>query len=309
MRILAVDDDAVFLMLLQHVLGSLGYRELVCVNSGAEALALLREPDHGFDCVLLDIEMPVMNGIELCRRIRNMPAHKDLPIVMITAMTSIDYVEPAFRAGANDYVHKPINQLEMNTRLGMVSVLVEERLRRLLLETRLSTDFGLPTLNVRFEDPISLTEAGSVVDWLALENYALTLGRLRLSGHDVIAFRVTNALAIFGATDSIGYIDTMANVASVLDNALRSGNHLIAFAGEGDFVAMIDHAAGLDPEMLQDTIELAMDRYKQVHSGLGIPLPQITVGRPTRAGLFNRTSVSRLFHDARQNARDKVTIK
>lgn len=309
MRILAVDDDSVFLMLLQHVLGTIGYRDLVCVNSGQEALTLLRDPAENFDCLLLDIEMPGMSGIELCRRVRAIVAHKDLPIVMITAMKSLDFVEPAFRAGANDYVHKPIDELEMRTRLRMVGNLVEERNRRASLESRISTDFGLPVVNIAFEDPISLTEAGSVIDWLALENYALTLGRLRLSGHDVITFKVTNALAIFGATDGIGYVDTMANVASVIDNALRSGNHLIAFAGQGEFVAMVQHGASLDPEMLQDTIELAMERYARVHESLGIPLPRIRVGQPTRAGLFNRTSVSRLFHEARQNARDAVAIR
>lgn len=309
MRILAVDDDSVFLMLLQHVLGNLGYRDLVCVNSGQEALALLRDPSEDFDCLLLDIEMPGMNGIELCRRVRAIVAHKDLPIVMITAMKSLDFVEPAFRAGANDYVHKPIDELEMRTRLRMVANLVEERSCRTSLESRISTDFGLPVVKVSFEEPISLTEAGSVIDWLALENYALTLGRLRLSAHDVIAFKVTNAMAIFGATDGIGYVDTMANVASVIDNALRSGNHLIAFAGQGEFVAMVQNGAALDPEMLQDNIELAMERYARVHEGLGIPLPRICVGQPTRAGLFNRTSVSRLFHEARQNARDTVAIR
>ena len=130
MRILAVDDDPVFLMLLQHVLASLGYRDLICVNSGSEALALLRDPRHKFDCLLLDIEMPGMNGIELCRRVRALPSRNDLPIVMITAMKSIEFVEPAFRAGANDYVHKPIDELEMQTRLRMVGDLIEERRRR-----------------------------------------------------------------------------------------------------------------------------------------------------------------------------------
>lgn len=309
MRILAVDDDPVFLMLLQHVLASLGYRDLVCVNTGSEALALLRDPRHRFDCLLLDVEMPGMSGIELCGRIRALASRQDLPIVMITALKTIDSVEAAFRAGANDYVHKPIDELEMQTRLRMVGELVEERRRRSSAESRMSTDFGLPVLDISFDEPVRLTEVGSVMDWLALENYALTLGRLRLSGHAVIAFRVTNAQAIYAATDGIGYVDTMANVASVIDTVLRPGNHLIAFAGQGEFVAMVSQRADLDPVMLQDQIELAMERYAQVHEALGIPLPRVHVGEARRAGLFTRTSVKRLFEEARQSARDRIGVR
>lgn len=308
MRILAVDDDPVFLMLLQHVLASLGYRDLVCVNSGSEALALLRDPRHKFDCLLLDIDMPGMTGIELCRRVRALPSRNDLPIVMITAMKSIEFVEPAFRAGANDYVHKPIDELEMQTRLRMVGDLIEERRRRSTAESRMSTDFGLPVLNISFDEPVKLTEVGSVMDWLALENYALTLGRLRLSGHGVIGFRVANAQSIWCSTDAIGYVDTMANVAAIIDTVLRPGNHLIAFAGQGEFVAMVQRT-DLDPQLLEDQIELALDRYAQMHEALGIPLPRVHVGEVKRAGLFTRTSVNRLFHEARQSARDHAAVR
>jgi len=309
MRILAVDDDPVFLMLLQHVLASLGYDDPVCVHSGSEAMALLRDPRQSIDCLLLDIEMPGMTGIELCGRVRALPSREDLPIVMITAVKSLDSVEAAFRAGANDYVHKPIDRLEMETRLRMVGDLVEERRRRFSAESRMSSDFGLPTLEIGFDDPVRLSEVGSVMDWLALENYALTLGRLRLSGHSVIAFRVANAQAIYRSTDGIGYIDTMANVASVIDGVLRPGNHLIAFAGQGEFVAMVSQRADLDPAMLHDQIELAMERYARMHQALGIPLPRVRVGEAQRAGIFTRTSVRDLFREARQSARDQVGVR
>src|SRR5690554_6367476 len=115
--------------------------------------------------------MPGMSGIEMYRRDRTLPSCNDLPIVMITAMKSIECVEPAFRAGANDYVHKPIDDLEMQTRLRMVADLLEERRPRSNAESRMSTDFGLTVLNVSFDDPVKLTEVGSVMDWLALENY------------------------------------------------------------------------------------------------------------------------------------------
>lgn len=309
MRILAVDDDPVFLMLLEHVLTAIGYRDLRTVESGAEALTLLRDPRQKFDCLLLDIDMPGMTGIELCRRVRALQDYHDTPVVMITAMKSLDFVEPAFRAGANDYVHKPIDELEMRTRLRMVGDLIEERRRRASVEQRFSTDQGLPVINVRFDEPVALSEAGSVIDLLALENYALTLGRLRLYGHSVLGFKVTNAESIFCSTDGIGYIDTMANVAAVIDGALKSCNHLIAHAGRGEFVAMISQRTDLDVDLLQDEIDLAMDRYAHLHEALGIPLPDVTVGRILHTGFFTRTSVAGLFKEARQSVRDVALVR
>ena len=72
---------------------------------------------------------------------------------------------------------------------------------------------------------------------------------------------------------------------------------------------MVSQRADLDPVMLQDQIELAMERYAQVHEALGIPLPRVHVGEARRAGLFTRTSVKRLFQEARQSARDRIGVR
>ncbi len=302
MRLLAVDDDPVFLMLLKHVLSTIGYEDIQTVNSGAAAIALLRDPKEHFDCLLLDIDMPEMTGIELCQRLRHIPAYRDTPVLMITAMKTLHFVENAFRAGANDYIHKPVDELELGTRLRMIRELLAERRRRASVETQVASNLGLPVLNVTFEEPVSITEAGSVIDYLALENYALTLGRLRLYGHSVMGFSVVNALEIYRSTDGIGYVDTMAIVASAIDRALKSFNHLIAFAGRGEFVAMISQRTDVSSEVLQDEIEMTMARYAAVYNDLEIPLPKVHVGEIMHAGFFTRTTVNQLIAKARESA-------
>ncbi|GGE08008.1 Response regulator receiver domain-containing protein [Gemmobacter megaterium] len=309
MRILAVDDDPVFLLLLEHILSSIGYTDLRCVGSGAEALALLRDRQNSFDCLLLDIDMPEMTGIELCRRVRSLPDYRDTPVVMITAMKTLQYVEGAFRAGANDYVHKPVDELEIRTRLRMVGDLLDERRRRASVESRISSDFGLPAVNITFEEAFPITEVSSTIAYLALENYALTLGRLRLYGHTAVAFKVVNAEGIFCSTDGIGYIDTMANVAAAVDGALKSYTHLIAYAGKGEFIAMISQRCELDPYALQDAIEMTLERYERLYQTLNIPLPRVCVGEAQHAGFFTRTSVSSLMRDARESARRAMAAR
>jgi len=309
MRILAVDDDPVFLLLLEHILSAIGYTDLRCVGSGAEALALLRDRNESFDCLLLDIDMPEMTGIELCRRIRALPDYRETPILMITAMKTLQYVEGAFRAGANDYVHKPVDELEIRTRLRMVGDLLDERRRRASVESRISTDFGLPNVVVSFDEPFAINEVNSTIEYLALENYALTLGRLRLFGHTVVGFKVTNAESIFFSTDGIGYVDTMANVAAAIDGALKSFNHLIAFAGRGEFVAMISQRCSLETAMVQDSIDSALERYARLYETLGIPMPRVCVGETQHAGFFSRTSVKQLMRDARESARRAMAAR
>jgi PleD family two-component response regulator len=70
------------------------------------------------DAFIVDVMMPEINGIELCKRIRDLPQHKETPILILSAYSDSDIVEQAFASGANDYVFKPIdpNDLEMKVR-------------------------------------------------------------------------------------------------------------------------------------------------------------------------------------------------
>jgi len=112
-RILVVDDLVQNVRLLEAVLAPRGH-EVVAAGSGAEALALAAEGD--IDLVLLDIVMPEMDGYEVCRRLRDDPATRFLPIVMITASGDQERVQ-ALEAGADDFIAKPFNQLELLARV------------------------------------------------------------------------------------------------------------------------------------------------------------------------------------------------
>jgi CheY-like chemotaxis protein len=129
MKILAVDDDPDFLALFESTLTRLGYANVTFVTSGAEALELLSNTQVPFDCFILDIQMPEMNGIELCEEIRAIPEYEETPIVMNTILADRAHIDQAFAAGATDYLTKPIDEIEINTRLGVLHTLVRERLR------------------------------------------------------------------------------------------------------------------------------------------------------------------------------------
>ncbi len=69
------------------------------------------------DLILLDIMMPKMSGFEVCQQIKNNPATRDIPILMITALRENTDIEKAVEAGADDFLSKPVNRIELKTRV------------------------------------------------------------------------------------------------------------------------------------------------------------------------------------------------
>lgn len=112
-KILAVDDTPHNIRLLEAVLTPRGYT-LLAATSGPEALQKVAEERP--DLVLLDIVMPGMDGYEVCRRLRDDPATRLLPVVMITASGEQEKIK-AIEAGADDFIPKPFNQSELLARV------------------------------------------------------------------------------------------------------------------------------------------------------------------------------------------------
>ena len=112
-RILVVDDEAVNRELLDMMLGGWGY-EIETAADGYEALAKL---SLDIDLVLCDLMMPGMDGFEVVQKIREDPEHVDLPICMVTSLSGKEQRLKAVKAGANDFIGKPVDQLEVEVRV------------------------------------------------------------------------------------------------------------------------------------------------------------------------------------------------
>lgn len=109
-KILLVDDSATTLMMEQMVLRGLPY-QIVTARNGREAVAAAAAEQP--DLILLDVVMPEMNGFEACRQIRQQPATKNVPIIMVTTKGEEQHVSTGFESGCSDYITKPINGAEM----------------------------------------------------------------------------------------------------------------------------------------------------------------------------------------------------
>jgi DNA-binding response OmpR family regulator len=113
-RVLVVDDDPDVRQLVEMKLRLDGIETLTATN-GQEALDVLAAND--VDLVVLDLMMPVMDGIEACRRIREAEDMADLPVIMLTAKAQASDIQAGFSTGATDYVVKPFSPRELLSRV------------------------------------------------------------------------------------------------------------------------------------------------------------------------------------------------
>lgn len=119
-RVLIVDDNTQNLELIQAFMESLPC-QLSLAHDGLEALAQI-EKDRP-DLVLLDVMMPKMSGFEVCQRVKANPATRETIIIMVTALHELGDMERAVECGCDDFVSKPVNKVELLTRVrGLLSL-------------------------------------------------------------------------------------------------------------------------------------------------------------------------------------------
>ncbi|KTD87475.1 ATP-binding protein [Paenibacillus etheri] len=148
-RVLAVDDDSVNLKVLQNILSD-GTYQIVTTTSAREALDKLNH--DRFDLIIADVMMPGMSGYELTRLIRERFTMYELPIILLTARSEPEDVYAGFLAGANDYVTKPVDAMELKYRalsLSSMKRAVNDRLRMegAYLQAQIHPHFLFNTLN------------------------------------------------------------------------------------------------------------------------------------------------------------------
>ena len=112
--VLVVDDNLQNLELMQAYLEDLGCG-LITATDGIEAIEVIesRSPD----LVLLDVMMPRMSGFEVCQKIKAQPSTRDIIVIMVTALNEVGDFERALECGTNDFIAKPVNKLELLTRV------------------------------------------------------------------------------------------------------------------------------------------------------------------------------------------------
>ena len=126
-RVLIADDDPTIVLLLEHVLEGLG-RQFDSADDGMSAWDLWQKRKH--QLVVLDIDMPGMNGLELCRRIRAAEPGRNTFLLVVTGLDRAADLEAALEAGADDYVTKPTSGQRLTARLRIAQRRMDEEAAR-----------------------------------------------------------------------------------------------------------------------------------------------------------------------------------
>ncbi len=237
-RILVVDDEPDIRRVVLAKLRAAGYAvEMAC--DGAEALRIMEQDPH--DVVLLDVMMPEMSGIEVCRRLRDDPRHKDVYVIMVTAKGQVDDRVCGLDAGADDYVAKPFDLDELLARIRAGERRHEEAKE---LKEQAIRD-GLTGLYAK------------QVFWAFLEKEFYRARRydypMALIVLDLDKFKAVN--------DAHGHLvgdEVLKGLAHVLEACMRRSDIAVRFGGD-EFVLLLPQTGGEGARILAERIREAVE--------------------------------------------------
>lgn len=262
-RILIVDDSEDSADITAAFLEDGGFGNLAFARSAADAFAQIGMGDNkaggeraggdsaagdgtraaagiGFDLIVMDIMMPDMDGIEACARLRLNPPSRHVPILMLSAARDVQALNQAFVAGANDFVAKPVSQIDLLARVRTLLRLGREQERRRMREAELdqrNLNLQRGALDATLIDPLTRLARGIVVE--------LTLRSCR-EHHDPAALALVQIddFALFadrhGAAASERLVQTVAAVVSGIPAPLAA---MPCYYGEGTFMLVQPRAA------------------------------------------------------------------
>ena len=260
MKILAVDDDPSILEVLEAALSSLEGYDVYTAMSAAEGLEILLDHPEVFNVVLVDIQMPAMNGIEMCREIRKLPNYKDTPLIVVTAMSQRSYISDAFRAGATDYVTKPFDLIDLRSRVTSAVRL-----------TKRARSIGKPRQN-ELSDTLPLRNVTRFLGPDEYENYVMQISQSLTSKSSVVAIKIVDAKELHQQLSSEAFDAAVQTVGAAISVLTRNEGHMISYRGHGVFLCIRSGRYAVLPEAFETILN------KQIYG----TKPEILEGMPLR---------------------------
>jgi two-component system cell cycle response regulator len=258
LKILIAEDDAVSRTVLRRAVEKLGHECLVA-EDGERAWELYKENPE-LDVIISDWMMPGMDGLELCRRVRDEERRGYAYFVFLTALGEREHLRAGLEAGADDYLSKPLDRDELQVRL-ISALRVTGLHRRLAFQNDELEALNLKLFEQSREDP--LTRLGNRLR--LREELGALQGRAKRYGHgysavlcDVDFFKPYN--------DHYGHLagdEVLQRVAQTIAGRLRSGDAAFRYGGE-EFLVIL-------PEQAREAAEATADRIRRAVEDLRIP--------------------------------------
>lgn len=256
MRILAVDDDPLMLGLISGALSDAGYDDVTVAGSADELLTILTSEDADFDCMLLDIVMPDLDGIELCKWLRSLERYRTTHILMVTSRSDKAHMERAFVAGASDYLAKPFEVHELCSRLQAVQASMTRKPPSLSSALRPAPAGVIHDhVPLDFSEPISIPNDDAALSYNALAEYVLHLPRPQLLATRIFALKIGGMGEFYAHRTGREYVELLKEVAQAIASCLVQPVFSFAYAGEGVFLCIARGSREYDPLHIEAIID------------------------------------------------------
>lgn len=308
MKILAVDDDPFIVELIPKIAARIGFSDVATAMSGEEALAAIAGTDSPFDCLLLDASMPGKDGTRLCTHIRSIPAYRKVPILVLTAPGAETVIDRAFRAGATDYVTKPIDSIELDAKMRaaqaiagaqgdvarMINMKCADRIEGRLFDLAEGEMIGGAT---------------GLIEYSALKMETLQQSRPGLMSSQVVAVKIVQFDSIFARATCEEFLYALSETADAVIDVLKPYGCTLAYAGSGIFVAVLKKRELESSISVESEIQYLIDQRNLEHDN-GDPLDiNISIGNPIRPTLTRIHRIPKTFGRAIARAESRAARK
>lgn len=284
MKILAVDDSPFVRDLLPKLLSQTEFS--VEVADGAQsALELLSQGGQEYDCFILDIEMPGIDGIDLCSRIRGISQYSETPIIMLTARTDADSIERAFSAGANDYIVKSSSAKEFVNRIRIAERLLQ---RDDAISVSPYADDGKTNTHpfvkghhhFDLSDNLLIQGNVSIISPFSLGNYVSQLPQEDLNDTKVFCVQIEDIERHYEENTTPDFASIIGSVADGISSAVNSTRLLLSYSGDGSFICVARGISVPAPIKLKYEIERHLLLTATSIRIAALNLAQVNVGEP-----------------------------
>ncbi|MEO0293075.1 MAG: diguanylate cyclase [candidate division WOR-3 bacterium] len=323
MNILIVDDSRDELLLLKRILSGEEQVSIYLAETAEEAFDILgikeKKKRKKIDLILMDIRMPKVDGLEACRIIKADEELGEIPIIMVTGQKDDAHLQASFEVGANDYITKPINKIELISRVRLALKLKEE------IEKRKKREQELLEITKKLDEANKKLKQMSYLDGLtSIPNRRYFEEFFRREWRHAIRAKTPISLIMFDIDYFKAYNDTyghlngdecLKKLAFHMSSLLKRPRDFLCRYGGEEFIAVLPEtdergAFEVASRFLRETEKLKIaHKASKINKNVTISIG-IATTIPTRKGKPNRfvEEVDKALYQAKRSGRNCIKI-